>query len=441
MSPVIENFLIKHIDQVAQSVDRPKEYVLTEIGQKDKVGELLERFRTKILVLEKNEGEYFPGAKRVILEASETLAYESAMPLIRALKQDSRCASICLLTDNAAQNRFRDQKEFYFQEVNPKGSLFDTVINQGPYDISFAMVDAKNSFNSVLLFGGKSALGSGKLYFISTGWQGVGSTGFFETGRRENMDEIDGYFTNNELARQILLHDLPDVDQERVFDFGTPYSDTVEQEQAANFSRLGREKLGLGFETLTVLYAGDKSFAYKDRGGSPRINEVTFEKTLDVMIRLAEQNPNRSFALLVRPHPGDINKDELFQIAGSREKPVNLSVIPASREIVSMQEAGYAADVLVGIGGTELFMEPLRGRKSVFLSFEGRGLGGEMITQDFSTETLAIIKKDPNCTIAKSPEELAEFVGKCQPTRDEPKVGVASHQKSATERILDMALS
>lgn len=403
-----------------------------------RVKNILEQFETKVYLLEKDEQEYDSRAKRVLLTASEPLAYNTIAPILESLKSDRRARAITLLTDNVAGKRFEERGNLDFRRIrdHTKPVLADV---PSPFDVAIAAVEPPNSAHAVALYGGKSVFGAEKLYFIASGWSGVGGTKLFERERARTMDEIDGMFCNDELAKRILLRQLPDYPTERMHTTGTPSVDALELERASEYTREGRRKLRLDEETLAVLHLGDISADYRRLMPEvdERINEKTFEHTVEAMVRLAEDQPERKFALLIRPHPRDPNKEELLAM-GERQLPGNLRVIPATGPEISMQEAAYAADVVVSIISTENFLATVRGRKAVFLGYEG--LGDAPLERTYGQELLAVMNAAPSLRTVSSPRELASYLKAC-PRASEVPVPLTSHGKSAAEKILDIALA
>lgn len=125
-----------------------------------------------------------------------------------------------------------------------------------------------------------------------------------------------------------------------------------------------------------------------------------------------------------------------------KKVPENLKIISATKEEISMSEVSYSADIIVGIISTENFLAPLRGRKSVFLGYEGKGMGGDLLNIEYSKEILDAIDKDKNVNIVSSPEDFASYLKKQKhiPEKAEsPKVS-QKKTKTPTQKILDIVL-
>lgn len=434
-SEMIEN--LAHHRIIADSV----------IDQK-RIENILEEFETKIFLCEKQKHEYGADAKKVLLTASEPLAFLTINPIIERLKTDPRCKAIGLLTDNVAGKQFENKNDPSFKHIDNKDLpvLVDALkmAEKEPFDVTIAAVDPINSPQTIALFAGKSSFGSKKLYFISSGWIGTGGGSLLETERAKHADKIDGIFCNDQLAKRIILNQLKEFPKDKIFITGTPVIDTLEIDKAKEHTQTGRKKLGIDDDELAILYLGDVSAAYRQEGFNvcKRINEKTFAETLEAIIKLAEAEPERKFALLIRPHPRDPNKEEMFSIA-KRKVPKNLKIISTSKEDVSISEATYSADIIASIASTENFLALLRGRKSVFLGYEKRGMGGDVLKQAYSKEVLNTIKQDKKISIVSSPENLIPYLKKQKhiPEEAEPPITFQKKTKTSTQKILDIALA
>lgn len=404
------------------------------------VAQAIEEVSTKVYRFDKPPGDYQPDAQRVLLTASEPLAKNSIAPLIERLRSDPRVRGIGLVTDNVAGKQFEHGLEgFECIEDPTKPVLADalSMAESEPFDIAIVPVDPPNSPNSVALYGAKSVFGARRLYFLATGWVGVGATRLFDQPESKQMDSIDGIFCNDELAKDILRRQLPDFPAEHILVTGTPVVDALEVEKAAEYTAAGRQRLGLNDATITVLFLGHVSGqpGSAESGLHPRISEHTFELTLEQAIQAAKANPQREMALLVRPHPRDPNSAELLELA-QRETPANLHVIPADLKSISMQEAAYAADGIASIIGTDNFLASRRGRKGIFLGYEGPGMGGDLLRQYYDPGVQEVIEHSSSMTIARQPEDFAHMLASLE--RAQPPE--MTEKSDSIARILDAAL-
>lgn len=381
----------------------------------DRVERTLEQVETKVFQLEKPPDEYDPGAKKVLLTASEPLAYLSLQPMIERLRHDRRVRGIGLLSDNVAGQRFAAELNGF----TPRRTSSDTpyavdamkMAADDPFDVALVPVDPRNSPNAASLYGAKSVFGAKKLYVLATGWVGVGSTDLYHGERAKQMDTIDGIFVNDDLAGRIVKHQLPDFPPDRIIATGTPIADAVDARHGLGYTQAGREKLGLADDEVAVLVSGHISPA-SDRpeaGVHPRISERTFEQTIGEMVKAAAAAPERRFALVVRPHPRDPNREELLRIA-QQPVPENLRVIDGSNDVVSMQEVTYGTDATASIVGTDNFLAPRRGRQGIFLGYEEPGMGGDLLKRLYGSEITAIIGQGEGITVARTPDEFRQSV-------------------------------
>lgn len=435
----IRRFLCRQSAEVAPVLDPKLQQALEALCSEEspcpaeQLEAILDAYETKVLYSEKAASG---DTKRVLISAAEPLAHTTVAPIVERLKVDPRCASITLLTDNVAGkafasvgfSRLRDATRPVFTDL------------PGLVDIALVPVDPPNSPNAPLLYGAKSVFGATRLFFLVSGWGGVGGTTLFAEGRREAMDPIDGFIVNDELAKRFLQLSLPGIPEERIIVTNLPIMDALERHRSAEHTAVGRGKLGLSEETLAVLYVGDVSNDYHrlDPTFHEHINEKTFFLTLTALFKAAMAQPERSYALLVRPHPRDPKREELLEVVQAGKLTPNLHAIKATNDIVSMTEAAYAADVILSIGSTENFLAPLRNRRAVFLSFEGTGLGGYALQRTFGSDGTAAIEEAPQLHLASSPDELREYL-RSAPVAHEP-VADAPPPGHVTARIVDLVL-
>lgn len=404
----------------------------------EKIEGILEQFETKVFLYEKAGA--LPGSKRVLIEAAEPLAFTLMSPVLARLREDPRCRAICLLTDNISGKKFVDTLGSEFTRIDDHAKPVFSEI-PGPFDVAIVGVEPPNSPNSPLLFGAKSVFGANRLYFVVSGWLGVGGTKLFDKDRMRSMEEIDGWFVNDDLAKKILLNRIPSIDEARVYSTGTPVTDGIGHENSEECRREGRKKLGLSDDTHAILYLGDISSAYQDIGyeTDSRINEKTFAMTLDAVGRLASREGQKKFAVLYRPHPRDPNKEEFLSIARTRV-PENLSVISAEVGTVTIEEAGYAADLVLSIVSTGNFLARLRGRNAVFLGYDEKGLGKIVLSQVYGSDLLEIIKNTNGLSVVSSPDELVKYLT-WEVSVAPPKYDTEKPSGDSISKILDKILA
>lgn len=442
------------------------DYIVKEIADKinnEQLSYLLERFETKFFLLEKTNEECETEAKRVLLSASDPLAFNTMWPIIEKLKGDSRCRAIGLITDNVAGQKFKDlfsgqQNKNDFKRVKDKdknGLALDDFLGAtkgegNEFDTVITTLESHDSPGSSLLFSGKSNFGNKetKLFIIHDGWTGIiARKDVFKN--KERMDNIDGIFCNDDLTKNIIHNCLPEFSEDKILAIGSPIVDSIkdESENAEKYRSEGRKKLELKDDETAILYLGDISDDYDklDNAISKRINEETFAKTVEAAIKIAEQQPNKKIALLICPHPRDPNGDELLNAVNTKT-PNNLRIISATDDCASMEESAYAADAVASIISTGNFLAKLRGKKAIFLGYkvgEGEGqLGGKVLEKIFGREIIEkVIKKDKDMSVASSPEEFAEIIKKFDFIESkERETKKKDNAKKSIDQILDVVL-
>ncbi len=444
-------FIEKHEDEIKPLLNKKEQDNLGQIekGKKynpEEVEKILEKFETKIYNFEKPENEYGSEAKRILIGLSNPLSFNAVSPIIEKLKQDKRCQSIALLTDNIAGKSFEEKNDDDFIKIRDKNKPVLSEI-PGNFDVALFLPEAKNSPSTAVLLSGESIFGAKNTYFIVSDFFVNTAIEPLKGRLTSETKEIDGILCVDELQKRILIDQLPDFSPEKIFVTGTPIIDNLETDKAKEYEKAGRRKLNLDDKTKTILYLGDISFECQRiaPGADEKINEKTYEQTAKSVIKLAGENPEQNFALLVRPHPRDPNREEL--LTGIKiETPKNLKIIPATNDIVSINEVCYAADFIISIIGTENLLAPARGRKSVFLGYEDPGMGKIILDKFIHPLMLKEIKENADLKIVGSPEELTDFLEEnidyrnfavSAPKRSESE----KDKKTSVDKILDIIFS
>lgn len=416
-----------------------------EAVDQERLEHALEGVETKVFLMQKPSGDFDRGAKKALLTASEPLAQASIGPMIERFRSDRRVRGIGLITDNVAGRYFSSSLPGFVQlRSYAKFPVYYDAMRaaeNGPFDVALVPVDPRNSPNAVLLYGAKCVFGARKLYFLASSWVGVGSTDLFSGERARQMEEIDGIFVNDALAGRIVRHQLPDFPSERIIATGTPIVDAVDLRHADQHTRFGREKLGLGDDEVAVLFTGHISPSKEkpEEGIHPRISEHTFELTFAEMARAAEATPEWRFALVVRPHPRDPNKEELLRIA-QQPVPRNLRVVVGTNDVVSMQEAAYGTDATASIVGTDNFLAPMRGRQGIFLGYDGPGMGGDLLRRLYGNDITRIIGEGDGITVCRKPEDFRNAVLGLK-RAEIPSADAALVGSDSIDRIADIMLN
>ena len=439
-----EKFLAKNKGQVLGVLEDPAERELVQRFSEDsaeilsadderRLTDILERFETKIFEHEKPEAD--PGAKRVLVTSDNPGSWNAVKPLIAALEQDARCKSVIAVVSGVAGKQFEEAYPSFGRVQGEKTVLGDAIslADREPIDAVVASVSDKNGPEDLALFGGKGNLGARKTFFIFEGYGGVG--GAFNLGTKDQMEKIDGIFCNDPFAQALVHKLLPDYPTDHIYATGTLAAEGFELDKATEYRAETRAKLGIGTDAFAVLYLGDVSADYaKVPGAHPNINTKTFEETL-AGIETFVGAGKRDVALIVRPHPRDPDKEKLVNAGENERLPENLSVKNGSRPF-SINEVAYASDVLVSIAGTENFFAPARGRRSIFLAYDGPGFAGDAFRSFYGPELIEAIRQTPGVFIASSSAELAEILERISKEPLPTPVGTSAVVAGVLDKIL-----
>lgn len=388
---------------------------------------------TELFICKKNNPN--PSARNVLFTVDNPGAYNALKPIIYALVEDDRCGNICVVSSGIASKNFGvDFRNRFTRAIKGRSSIIkdiETLLCKP--DIVICSVSEMNGPEGIMLYGGKSVFGAEKLYLVCDGW---GTPGSAFRGNRKNMDMVDGFFCNDAFAKRIICHHAPEVNSKRVHFTGTPVIDTIEAEKADEYRQIVRQRFCLDEDVQVLLFLGDISDGYeKTFGSDPRINEITFEKTVMAMRLLAETHPTKKFAMLLRPHPRDTNKQEMYAVIERLSLPQNLIFIDANVSAIRMNEAAYGADVIASIASTENLLAPLRGRRAIYLGYKGDGLGGALLETVYGGEIMSFLSLARGIEVASSPEEFGKkFYGACLAE----KIASSDMQGNSVERILNI---
>jgi len=407
-------FIASHKKEIEPLLD-DGEKILFDNNNESDVNTLLEKYETKLFYYETQE--ISSGAKNVLFSVNDTGAYGIVEPLIRSLKQDANCSGIGVLASGPARKSIETQFHGELEEVlNKKDKLLVDILEfsqSKQIDVVVGTVSVLNGPEGVVLYGGKKNLGAKKIFLIADGWGTLGSQ--FSSGNQSTLDDIDAILCADEFASKIFQRQLPEVPKELFEITGSPMLDSLQVENPEIFTRQAREKLSLNEDTIAVLYIGDVSADYEQEKYDSMVNEKTFTQTFNGFIKLAEINQDKQYALMFRPHPRDPNKEALLKEVDAMKFPKNMRVILAGREILSMQEARYAADAVLSIISTENFFASRMGRQTVFLGYRNGNLGGKALDQVFGQDLLGeLLSTDSKMSVASSGDELAEILKNCR---------------------------
>ncbi|GEM_PF-3004688 len=435
-------FLQRNADELGPVLGKAKQGVFSRIVEGEasdqEIEESVEDFETKIFIHQKNADECDPRPKRALVTIADPGAFGVIAPIIEGLQNDPRVGEVETLVHGVARESFTKTFGSDFDEIpNPTESVLADLGGRGLVNVAFATISAENGPESIALFGGKSVLGAQRLYLIRDGWGGMGSS-FDDRNRSRNMDEIDGIFCPDDLSKQVVINTLPNYPKGRIHSFGTPTVDSVYSEDGVELQRLGREKLGLDEDTIAVFYGGGIQSEWIEKYGTdPQIEARTFSYVVEAIVDVARSNTDKKYALLVRPHPRDPEKDTVYHVSNFG-LPTNLQIVPATSPTVSPSEALYASDVDLTIFSTETFKNILRGRPAVFLSLEGDEMGQGMTQRILGKDTYNQLATQEGVEFIRDKQDLIKLISGI-----ERKISTKRphEHESSVGQILDIALS
>ena len=376
---------------------------------------ILERFETHVYLYEK--ADVSPDAKRFILAASEPLAYQTMMPLLERLKKDPRCSAIGFITDNVSGKRFSDGGDDDFVPIHHHDQpvLVDILrlVKEKPFDVAVACIDPPNAPQSVLLHAAKSTLGAKKLFFIAGGWAGLGAEGGAQAVKSKTREMVDGIFRNDELAKLLIRKDDPSFPEDRIYSIGTPALDSLEFDKIEEYNEHGRKEHGIPEDAYVVFYGGGIQKTFAELYGSCQdIESITLKETAQALAHVAKEAPERKFALILRSHPReDPSARKAIYNLSDVDFPSNVTVVSGHRDDwANVNEINAVADMVVSLVGTDTLFARFRGKDGVFLAYEGKGLGADLLETVYPNGGIDAIRKTPGVILVSSPEDFAEFL-------------------------------
>jgi len=429
-----KQFISHHAPEIKPLLGKGENLVPNNEAEAAKV---LEEYENRLYSLENPNAN--PDAKRVLVTANDPGAYNTLKPLLEKLTLDPRCRGVAALVSGLARKNLETEFKNMSEVQDSSPLLMPDILEfsaQKEIDVVVATLSSLNGPESLALFGGKSSLKAKKLFLVADGWGGLGSQ--FTRGNYPVMDNIEAITCPDEVAKKMFHHQFPGISEKKFEVLGSPVVDGLVVENPEKFINQAREKFGLDADTIALIYYGDISAGSKEEYGTDEaINEKTFTKTLEGLIKFARENPEHEYALLLRPHPRDPNKEELFSLAGRANLPANLRFIPAGNDIASIQETRYAGDVALSICSTENFFAPRLGRVSVFLAY-GENLGGKIVDQIYGQEIVAEMEKaEPLMRFAGSADQLKNILKNCGRA---PKIEESAVKNNAIKKICDRIL-
>ncbi|MEK7462340.1 MAG: hypothetical protein AAB618_02090, partial [Patescibacteria group bacterium] len=361
------SFLKKHEDEVLPLVsDEETKDALTSLDvTESQIEDTLEQYETKVFNF---ENENVTDGVRIMLEASQPASRTAVEQLLATLSHDDQCKAITLLTDNIAGSTFAESHPEFSPERTEDDLLLSDITDTPDTCLVFAE-EPKNSPAPLLLHSAKSIFGAKKLYvYISDQHVDARLASIFNKDKRETMDDIDAFLVSDDKTKVEVALTL-NIPPENILVVGDPAIDKIYQEDKEQFRSEGRRLLGLPEGTTALLYSGFPSADYKHLMDNPELNLQTFSKTLEGMRLTAQESTDRLFALVVRAHPRDSQKEKLMGLL-SEPVPPNLRLIDGGS--VVYQHAIYATDGIICMASsTEHYMGKYRGRKVFIVAYDG----------------------------------------------------------------------
>lgn len=374
--------------------------------------EALEKFETKIFTYTNPNAN--TDAKRILLEGSQPYSFGLISELLKELVHNSQCKEVTVIAEGVTAEKIAALQDdtLTFNESTTDSILTD--IGEIPTDICLVfMEEPENSPLLPLLYSAKSVIGAEKLFVYFNGpYLQSNFKERFSTEKRKNMDEIDGAITNTDLGAAVVKGELG-LPDEKVFVTDNLSINEIARQPKEKLRTEGRRKLGLGDEEITLLYLGFPSKPTESIGMDPDLNVRTFEETASGALLAATQNSDKSFAVIVRAHPRDPHKDEMFNVIPT-ETPDNLRFIIDNQ--LTYEEAVYAADGIISSPlSTEISLASYRGRSSLICAFEGKGLTADLLHNSYSSTLIEQIKSTNASSFIDSKESLAIIFADLKP--------------------------
>lgn len=413
--------------------------------------------KTTWLFLLRKTGEGQNNAKKIIMNVSESMAFDAVAPLIEALEKDNGCLEIALVAYGLAGELFKkyfnekqNRSEFVFFEEIKDGKNYqdekDTPFwisalrkrGVNNFDIVLATVDSLTDSNSVF-FLAKKFFSAGKVFLLHYSWTSITARADLFRG---DKNQINAVFCNDELAKKIIVKNLPDFPKNKILTTGTPIIDSVREDEnnKKSIRIAGRKKMVIEDDEFAFLYLGDIDSDYIfDKTIDKHINKKTFQETILAMRLLPFNQPNKKFVLLIRSHPRDEHREDLTLDDGVKI-PNNLRIIYADDKIVSIEEAVYGSDVIGSIISTENHLASLRGKTGIFLAYQKKEkpfLGEKVLKNVYGANAKKFLEKEKDIFVVSSGKELAQLLERIN-LRKEKKFTKRGLRTNSTKKILNI---
>jgi hypothetical protein len=377
----------------------------------------LDLLRERVLTYRKPQA----AGKHMLFAVSDTGGWAGVAKLIELACQSKDVCQVSLYASGIAlHERFmKSELSSLFREVqDPKasGALYANLcalnetglVSNRPVDTVVATVATSYGPEAVSLFSAKSILEAKRLFLVMEAWGTLGVA--YNNGRAE-MDEVDGILCNDQLAKQLICHLHPSYDPNRIFMTGTGQLEPNDLQSAQHRQAMARELFKLRGDEVVVFWGGD--YFTPGCGLRESFNIDTRDKLIRAVIEAAARTPEKKYAVLIRPHPGDsgegheqaLDISEFFQ-----GLPANVRLIDASKYVCDMQTAACVSHLVASIGSTETFKVPYTGARGVFLTFDEPGLAGPLYEKGYPNQIRAEIERQSGITVVRTERQLSDLI-------------------------------
>jgi len=393
----------------------------------------------KIFLLKKPTKKHIGyGAKNIILNATEPMAYNAILPIIESLIEDNRCKTLAFVTSEQAKIKFdsilkKKNLRFRFQEIiikkrgrkNTTNIIGHNWINAlskfgcDKFDIAIATIDWQSDKYS-LFFVAKKRLGVKKMFLLQQSVTALCARSSllkkYFTGTRAGS--VDGVFYQDTFSQNITLGCLPNIPRHIAIISGPILTDVHSGPKIKQLRNSSKKKLGIKTNEFAILYLGDadKNYHKIDKAIDIDMNSKTLLLTIEATIQVASILPKKNLVFLVRSHPRGRYKEKAVIKKIKHILPNNLKIKYVRDDKISFEETMLSANVLVSIGSAENFLASQNGISAVFLAYksasQNKKLGAYLLGKVLGRNAHMLFKDNNALTVASSPSEFTQILSK-----------------------------
>lgn len=326
--------------------------------------------QTKILSRDLNrEG------KHILFSAYDFGQWSSIAPIIEAALFDLRVGAITFFGGGPALNCIEERFSTQFEDcsqgnwtmsgfnslpVNKNRSPFENTI-----DIAVTTVSGRFGPESCTLTNAKSILGASKLVLV---YDVYGSVPNFIPAE---IDKIDLVICPDSLTRDCFLEtQCWQIEPQKVIISSTGQTVSAQVIQSrAEMRRQALKELRLSGSELVVAVLGEHTIERDFGQGLPKnFPETAIKSAIKTIEDLAQNNPNKNFAIILRPHPADPGKEILKNLYSAIKRLRNLEARFVETSKMDFDQVAACSDVVCSLFSTESFKAANRGIYGVFLN-------------------------------------------------------------------------